>query len=77
MRCQTKDALVAGFEPLPEHEESHTGPYGVEAPLQWEFVVTTNKVTLSVKEDSKDEACRDTSRYGDVSGEVGSKTEKS
>ncbi|KAF1850596.1 uncharacterized protein K460DRAFT_400648 [Cucurbitaria berberidis CBS 394.84] len=40
------------FDPVPHHDESHAGPYGVEAPPDWNFVVTVTEVTVTVKADS-------------------------
>jgi hypothetical protein len=45
--------LVAIFEPLPEYNESHVGPYGVETPLHWDFVVKVAEVKVVVKVDAK------------------------
>lgn len=46
--------LVSPFDPIPPHEESHVGPYGVEVPPDWSYVVSLTEVTvnLNVKPDS-------------------------
>lgn len=40
-------------ESLPEHDELHVGPYGVEAPLHWDFVVKVTEVTVTAKADAE------------------------
>ena len=48
MRADEK-LLAMTFEPVPEHHEAHTGPYGVEMPPDWEFVVVSvTEVTVEV-----------------------------
>lgn len=47
-------SLHSAFGPLPEHQESHAGPYGVEAPPHWDFVVTVSEVTVAVKVEDKE-----------------------
>lgn len=49
--------LVSMFEPLPEHDESHAGPYGVEVPLHWDFVVEATKVTTAVRAGPDEKGC--------------------
>jgi hypothetical protein len=63
--------LVAVFEPLPEHDESHVGPYGVEAPLHWDFVVKVTEVIVIVKVDTEMESCTGPG-HGDGVSEKGS-----
>ncbi|KAH7359804.1 hypothetical protein BKA66DRAFT_445134 [Pyrenochaeta sp. MPI-SDFR-AT-0127] len=29
---------VPSYDPLPQHEESHVGPYGVETPPDWTYI---------------------------------------
>jgi carbohydrate-binding DOMON domain-containing protein len=36
-------------EAIPHHDESHAGPYGVEAPPDWSFVVTVTEVVVEIK----------------------------
>lgn len=58
--CKAKKltiALAAMFEPLPEYEESHVGPYGVEVPLHWDFVVKLTEATVAVNVDVDNESC--------------------
>lgn len=68
---------IAAFEPLPEHDKLHTGPYGVEAPPHWDFVVTVTEITTSVKMHSENESSQKLGQSVDVSGEAGNKTKKS
>ena len=43
---------VTTYETVPEHDESHAGPYGVEMPPDWEFVVVqiSNVTAVAVVE---------------------------
>lgn len=41
--------VATTFELVPDHHESHTGPYGVEMPPDWSFVVTVTEVTVEMK----------------------------
>jgi hypothetical protein len=52
------------FEPLPEHDEMYVGPYGVEAPPNWDFVVTT-EVTVAVRIESEKERGHKLGQGGD------------
>ncbi|KAF3052385.1 hypothetical protein E8E11_011343 [Didymella keratinophila] len=58
-RAARTDSTFATFEPLPEHDESHVGPYGVETPLHWDFVVKVTEVTVAVKIDAEKWSCTD------------------
>ena len=58
------------LEPLPEHNESHAGPYGVEAPLRWDFVVKVTDITVTVKLGGGKESCQQSDQNGDASAEV-------
>ncbi|KAF2027055.1 hypothetical protein EK21DRAFT_115175 [Setomelanomma holmii] len=42
-------AKVNNIDPVPEHHDSHAGPYGVEMPLEWSFHVTVTDVVVEVK----------------------------
>ena len=53
---------------MPEHDESHVGPYGVEVPLHWDFVVKVAEVTVPVKVDAKRRSFENTDDTGDVTG---------
>ena len=57
------------FEPLPEHDDSHAGPYGVEAPLHWDLVVKMTEVTVAVKVDGEKEGCQKPAHDSAVDGE--------
>lgn len=48
--------IASPFDPIPTHEDSHAGPYGVEVPPDWSYVVSVTEVTVSlkVKPDSDD-----------------------
>lgn len=35
--------------PVPHHDEAHVGPYGVEAPPDWSFVMTVTEVVMEVR----------------------------
>jgi hypothetical protein len=56
---------------MPEHDESHVGPYGVEVPLQWDFVVKVTEVTVAVKVDAEKGNCSGPCHVGNGSNEVG------
>ncbi|KAF2622310.1 hypothetical protein BU25DRAFT_425891 [Macroventuria anomochaeta] len=75
-KVQTSRTGVKLFEPLPEHDESHVGPYGVEAPLHWEFVITVTEVTVTVNMDGEKGSCQKPGRSSDESGEVGSESKQ-
>lgn len=45
---------LAETEPLPDHTESHAGPYGVEVPLQWEYIVTVAHIKIVAEADHSD-----------------------
>lgn len=40
-------AVVPATDILPEHHEAHVGPYGVEMPPNFSFVVTVIEVSVS------------------------------
>lgn len=61
---------VAAFEPLPEHNESHVGPYGVEVPLHGDFVVKVTEVTVAEKVDAEKGSYVNPDHTGDVPGEI-------
>ncbi|KAF1926998.1 uncharacterized protein M421DRAFT_93572 [Didymella exigua CBS 183.55] len=61
---------IATFEPLPEHNESHVGPYGVEVPLHWDFVVKVTEFTVAVKVDTVKESCSNADQAVNLPGEV-------
>jgi hypothetical protein len=64
------------LEPLPEHDESHVGPYGVEAPLHWNLLVKVTEVTVAVNTDGEKESCQKPGHSGDIPGEVDVKTSR-
>jgi hypothetical protein len=37
------------LDDLLNHDDLHVGPYGVEAPPHWDFVVTVSEVTVVVQ----------------------------
>ncbi|KAJ4364464.1 Chromosome transmission fidelity protein 18 [Neocucurbitaria cava] len=39
------------FRSNAHHDDSHAGPYGVEMPSDWAFVVTVTEVNAAVKAD--------------------------
>jgi hypothetical protein len=41
------------FETVPGHHESYMGPYGVEMPPGWSFVITVTEVTIEAKAGSE------------------------
>lgn len=42
---------VTEVETIPHHDDAHAGPYGVEVPVDWSFVVSVTDVTVSVTTD--------------------------
>ncbi|KAJ8111870.1 hypothetical protein OPT61_g5640 [Boeremia exigua] len=65
---------VLEAETLPEHVESHAGPYGVEMPLQWEFIVTVTQRSPEVEGCHEKKHCLETPRDDVVHGEGTGKT---
>lgn len=57
-------------DPLPEHDESHVGPYGVEAPLEWDFVMTVTEVSVAMKIDHATNTGRETGQRINASGDI-------
>jgi hypothetical protein len=52
MRATEYPLVVKRIDPVPEHHESHTGPYGVEMPLDWTFHVSVIEVTVKANGDA-------------------------
>jgi hypothetical protein len=44
---------VTTLEAVHEHHGSSAGPYGLEMPPDWSYVVTVTEVTVEIKGDSK------------------------
>ncbi|KAF1835919.1 hypothetical protein BDW02DRAFT_578360 [Decorospora gaudefroyi] len=52
---ETESATVPAVDPLPQHDDVHVGPYGVEAPLDWTYIVIVSEVTVAVQVESDGE----------------------
>ncbi|KAF9693394.1 hypothetical protein EKO04_008680 [Ascochyta lentis] len=63
-------------DPLPQHDESHAGPYGVETPLDWDFLVTVTEVTVVVEMDNDNASCQKPAKNGNASAGVHGEAEQ-
>lgn len=60
-RCRANNHVATTYETVPEHDEAHVGPYGVEMPREWEFVVVTvREVMVEVANDAEAKQTKDT-----------------
>lgn len=51
--------IASPFDPLPQHEESHAGPYGVEMPLDWVHIAGPTETRPEDGKDEKDHGGRE------------------
>ncbi|KAF2127789.1 hypothetical protein P153DRAFT_358627 [Dothidotthia symphoricarpi CBS 119687] len=47
--------VASPFRPTLEHDDAHSGPYGVEAPPCWSYMVTVTEIHVEIKIDSGDD----------------------
>lgn len=54
--------IVSSFKPVPDHQEWHTGPYGMEHPSDYSLYVRVTDVTFQTKSDGNTEGGTDNSK---------------